>query len=60
LTLTHDETKWRKASRSQTQSACVELHSTGAMRDSKNPGGPQLRVSLGSLLAAVKTDQIIR
>ena len=46
--------KWRKASRSGSTSNCVELGSTGLVRDSKNPAGPTLRVDLGSFLASVK------
>jgi hypothetical protein len=53
---------WRKASASGTQggSSCVELHPVGAIRDSKNVDGPQLRVPFGDLVAAVKTDRLAR
>ena len=34
---------------------CVELAFMGALRDSKNPDGPVLRVGLGGLLASVKS-----
>jgi uncharacterized protein DUF397 len=45
---------WRKSSRSGGDGQCVELAYAGAVRDSKNPGGPILRVDLGGLLAAAK------
>lgn len=39
----HDE--WRKSSRSQNTTDCVELRSSlDAVRDSKDPSGPILRV----------------
>ena len=48
-------TAWRKSSRSGSQSNCVELVGTlDAVRDSKNPDGPVLRVELGALLTAIK------
>jgi hypothetical protein len=50
--------RWRKSSRSSTQSTCVELSPHGKVRDSKNPAGPVLPVDLHPLLAALKTDQI--
>lgn len=51
--------RWRKSSYSGGENGqCVELASTGAVRDSKNPGGPALRVDLGALLAAVKAGRI--
>jgi hypothetical protein len=46
--------KWRKASMSGSETNCVELGSTGAVRDSKNPAGPVLRVDLAGFVAAVK------
>jgi hypothetical protein len=54
--------RWRKSSRSGgTNGNCVELaHTLDAARDSKNPDGPRLRVPLGNLLAAVKTDRFTR
>lgn len=51
-------TVWRKASRSGAESNCVELANTGAVRDSKNPGGPALTVDLQPLLAAVKLGRV--
>lgn len=50
---------WRKSSFSQgaNNSDCVELSSAGAVRDSKNPAGPPLRVDLPTLLVSVKSDE---
>ena len=50
------ELAWRKSSYSSGQNgACVELAYAGAVRDSKNPGGPVLRVGdLASFLHEVK------
>lgn len=50
--------RWRKSSFSGEQTDCVELGSSGAVRDSKNPTGPVLSLPLGRLLAAVKTGTI--
>jgi hypothetical protein len=47
---------WRKSSYTG-QDNCVEL-ATGAVRDSKNPGGPVLLVDVTALVAAVKAGQI--
>jgi hypothetical protein len=56
-----DETGvWRKSSYSATQTDCVELAWAGAVRDSKNPGGPQLRLQLDTLLSAVKAGHLDR
>ncbi|HEX2132569.1 MAG TPA: DUF397 domain-containing protein [Actinophytocola sp.] len=52
--------RWRKASRSGTQTNCVELANTGAVRDSKNPAGPTVVAELRPLLAAVKTGRLTR
>ncbi|MFC4854922.1 DUF397 domain-containing protein [Actinophytocola glycyrrhizae] len=47
--------RWRKSSRSSGQGGnCVELAHVGAVRDSKNPAGPALRVDLCGLLVSVK------
>ena len=51
---------WRKASRSTDQTNCVELASSGAVRDSKNPAGPVLSVDLPTMLAAIRTGRIDR
>ncbi|MGB3443971.1 MAG: DUF397 domain-containing protein [Actinophytocola sp.] len=55
----HDE-RWRKSTRSQNEGACVELGSCGAIRDSKNPGGPRLELPWQSLIAAVRDDHLSR
>lgn len=50
---------WRKATRSQNSSNCVELANTlDRVRDSKNPAGPVLRVDLGVLVAEVKAGRL--
>lgn len=51
---TGDVMSWRKSSRSSGQDTCVELASTGAVRDSKNPTGPFLTVDVTALVQAVK------
>jgi hypothetical protein len=45
---------WRKSSRSGSETNCVELANTGAVRDSKNPTGPTLTADVEALVAAVK------
>ncbi|HEX6361028.1 DUF397 domain-containing protein [Actinophytocola sp.] len=53
--------RWRKASRSAQDTACIELAHTGtAVRDSKNPNGPTLTVATHTLLTAVKTGRLDR
>ena len=49
---------WRKSSRSASHSNCVELGSTGAVRDSKNPAGPMLAADVSALVAAVKSGRL--
>jgi Domain of unknown function (DUF397) len=48
--------RWRKSSFSGGENnACIELAGThGAIRDSKNPTGPILRVDLQSLLGVIR------
>jgi hypothetical protein len=46
---------WRKSSYSGNESNCVELAYEGAIRDSKNPDGDHLTVSLAGLIAIAKT-----
>lgn len=53
--------RWRKSSYSAGNGGdCVEVAYTGAVRDSKNPTGPALRVNLGQLLAAVQREHLDR
>ena len=46
---------WRKSSLSGATGDCVEVAHVGAVRDSKNPGGPALRVDLGPLVTFAKS-----
>jgi hypothetical protein len=53
--------RWRKSSHSQSNGACVELSGAlDAIRDSKNPGGPTLRVDAAALVRAVKSGRLDR
>lgn len=52
--------KWRKSSRSGTETNCVELANTGAVRDSKNAAGPTLAADLRPLLTAVTSGRVTR
>jgi hypothetical protein len=58
MTVPQTDSRWRKPTRSQDEGACVELHPTGLVRDSKHPSGPVLPVSITALVQAVKTDRI--
>lgn len=58
MTVPHTHIRWRKSTRSQDQGDCVELGHAGLVRDSKNPTGPALPVSIAALVAAVKTNRI--
>ena len=49
------ELAWRRSSYSGDQGDCVELAYEGAIRDSKNPDGGHLMVSLTGLIAIAKT-----
>ncbi|MGB3444325.1 MAG: DUF397 domain-containing protein [Actinophytocola sp.] len=53
--------RWRRSSRSGQESNCVELaNNLGAVRDSKNPTGPELRAQWSGLVAAVKAGNLTR
>jgi hypothetical protein len=53
--------RWRKSSHSQTNGACVEVcHTLDAVRDSKNPAGPALRVDVAAFLRAVNEGRFDR
>jgi hypothetical protein len=59
--MSSDVFSWQKSSLSGQTGECVELGipsreaaGVGAVRDSKNPAGPMLRVDLGSLIAFAK------
>jgi hypothetical protein len=46
---------WRKSSRSQNGSNCVEVHGTlRRIRDSKNPAGPALTGDVPTLVLAIR------
>lgn len=48
------EERWRKSSRSGSNSNCVELRHDGlAVRDSKNPDGPRLVLGSPAAVAAL-------
>lgn len=54
-------TRWRKSSYSGGDNGdCVEVAYAGAVRDSKNPAGPALRVDLGRMVAAARRGQLDR
>ncbi|MBB4906283.1 DUF397 domain-containing protein [Actinophytocola algeriensis] len=50
---------WRKSSKSDSGGQCVEVRSDlGALRDSKQPGGPALVTpELGALIKRLKSGQ---
>lgn len=61
MTIARHGPEWRKSSYSSNQTSCVEVHrDLGALRDSKNPGGPALSVDAGALAAAVKAGRVVR
>jgi hypothetical protein len=52
---------WKKSSYSNVNGACVELSATlDAVRDSKDPTGPILRVDARRLVRAVKSGRFDR
>jgi hypothetical protein len=52
---------WRKSSRSNGQTECVEVAGTlGAVRDSKSPAGPPLCVDLAPMVAVIKAGRLDR
>jgi hypothetical protein len=60
VTVPQNDKRWRKSRRSQNEGACVELHPTGALRDSKNPAGPILKVRFSGLVSSVKAGHLTR
>lgn len=42
------------------QTNCIEVASTGAVRDSKNPAGPTIPADLPALLAAIRSGRLDR
>jgi hypothetical protein len=47
--------RWRTSSFSSNGSSCVEVsHDLAAVRDSKNPEGPTLRVNLRQFVSAIQ------
>jgi hypothetical protein len=49
---------WKKSSYSDSGQDCVEVSNHDKVRDSKNPTGPALPVSVAALVQAVKKDCI--
>ncbi|HVV23285.1 MAG TPA: DUF397 domain-containing protein [Pseudonocardiaceae bacterium] len=51
--------RWRKSSRSNQETACVEIaHTLDRVRDSKNPDGPTLNIDATALLAGLKAGHL--
>ncbi|HEV8562723.1 MAG TPA: DUF397 domain-containing protein [Actinophytocola sp.] len=47
--------QWRRSSFSSNGEACIEVsHDLAAVRDSKNPEGPTLRVNLRQFVSAIQ------
>jgi hypothetical protein len=54
-----DGARWRTSTFSGGEGTqCVEVANVGAVRDSKNPGGPVLPVDVAVLVAAVKAGAV--
>ena len=52
-------TRWRKSSRSQNTSTCVEIANTlDQVRDSKNATGPTLHANITELIAAIRAGHL--
>lgn len=50
----HHNGRWRKSTRSDSSTACVELHGDlQAVRDSKNPAGPTLAGGTTAMITAL-------
>ncbi|GAB3438857.1 DUF397 domain-containing protein [Actinophytocola sediminis] len=50
---------WRSSSYSGTDGNCVQIRGDlAAIRDSKNPTGPNLSINLPNLVTAVKTGRL--
>jgi hypothetical protein len=51
--------RWRKSSRSNQETACVELsHTLDRVRDSKNPRGPVLVIDVSAFLAELRAGRL--
>lgn len=60
MTVPHiDDTRWRTATFSE-NTACVELHPDGLVRDSKNPAGPVIAAGFAGLVKAVQAGTLTR
>ncbi|MPZ82609.1 MAG: DUF397 domain-containing protein [Actinophytocola sp.] len=49
---------FKKSSYSGGNGECVEVAFAGAIRDSKNPDGPSIRVQLDALVDSVKSGRL--
>jgi uncharacterized protein DUF397 len=49
------ELAWQRSSHSGNEGNCVELTYGGAIRDSKNPAGGRIEVSLAGLITLAKS-----
>lgn len=60
MNVPHGALRWRKSSYSAQETDCIEVADTlKAVRDSKNPGGPELRVPM-NFFAEVKAGKLDR